>query len=50
MRNYEVYVNIKLKYEVKASSQEEALEIIEDKELPKEYVENSFEYDKIIRR
>lgn len=47
-QKYTVIVNCNLEYVFKASSQREAKDMVEEVELPKEYVEDSFEIIKII--
>lgn len=47
-KKYNVIVNVNLEYEVTANSVDEANEIVANLELPKEYVEDSFEYVKTI--
>jgi hypothetical protein len=47
MAKYSVIVNVNLEYIVTAKDEEEAKEIVENVELPKEYVEDSFEIVKI---
>ena len=42
-QTYTVIVTCNLKYNIKASSPEEAKQLVEEVELPKEYVEDSFE-------
>jgi hypothetical protein len=39
---YKVIVNVNLAYYIRAKDRDEALGIVENFELPKEYVENSF--------
>jgi len=48
MRKYRIIVNVNLEYEVNAESEQEAEDQLLDVELPKEYVEDSFEIVKII--
>jgi len=48
MKNYNVIVNVNLEYKVGAEDEDEAREIVNSVELPKEYVEDSFEFVKAI--
>lgn len=45
---YIVIVNVNLEYEFEAKKADKAKEMVENVELPKEYIEDSFELVKII--
>jgi len=44
---YSVIVEVRLEYIVDAKNEAEAEDMIQDVELPKEYVENSFDFIKV---
>jgi len=45
---FNVIVNVNLEYKVEANTEQEAIEFVENVELPKEYVEDSFDIVKVI--
>lgn len=47
LNRYSVIVNVNLEYIFKAKNEKEAQEMVENVELPKEYVTDSFELVKI---
>lgn len=49
-KKYTVIVNVNLEYQFNAKSFKEAKEMVENVELPKEYVSESFEIVKITNR
>ena len=48
MPKYTVIVNVNLQYEVEAEDETEAEEIMQNLELPQEYVEGSYDFVKAI--
>ena len=48
-KTYNIIVNVNLEYKVKAKNESEAIEIVENTELPKEYISDSFYVVKVIR-
>ncbi len=50
MAKFTVIININLEYTFKAESEEEAIMEAENVELPREYVSNSFEIVKVMRK
>jgi len=49
-KKYSIIVNVNLEYIIYAKNEIEAEEIVSNIELPKEYVEDSFEIAKIIEK
>ena len=48
MKNYKVIVNVNLEYDFDAKNEQDAIEQVENVELPDSYVEDSFEVVKVI--